>query len=134
MHIVARSFLIATVVVGFAACKGGCPKGGGEQSPTAPTEQSAAPTTPGAAELSPEQIADSLSKAVCGRIVACNKEAGTTADDCAAGMAKDLSQALPDKAKSVGKTTLDGCIAAITSASCDDLNAPTPPKGCEFME
>lgn len=132
MQSVVRVAIIATMVFGIAACKGGCQKGA-QQSPAAPEETAASGATP-AAELTPEQIADALSKAVCGRIVVCNQETGTTADDCAAGMTKDLSQALPDKAKVVSRTNLEGCVAAITSASCDDLNAPTPPKGCEFME
>ncbi len=133
MQLVTRALLITVVAVGLNACKGGCQKGADQPAGT-PTEATAPTEAPAAAELTPEQIADALSKAVCGRIVACNQEAGTTADDCAAGMTKDLAQALPDKAKTVSKATLDGCIAAINAASCDDLNAPTPPKGCEFME
>ncbi len=139
MNITTRTLCIAMLVFGLTACKGGCQKNAADQTTPTPAgqDQSAGtptPTTPGTAELTPEQIADSLSKAVCGRIVACNQEAGTSATDCAAGMTKDLAQALPDKAKTVTKTSLDGCVAAISSASCDDLNSPAPPKGCEFME
>lgn len=85
------------------------------------------------APLTPEAIADALSRAVCSRMVACNQNAGVTEADCAAGMTKDLSQALPEPARTVEKDVLDSCIESIKKASCEDLNSPTPPAGCEFM-
>ncbi|MBI2343389.1 MAG: hypothetical protein HYV02_03490 [Deltaproteobacteria bacterium] len=130
-----RIAIIFTSIAGIAACKGTCKKAGEET--TVPPEQAATAetaepsTTP---ELAPEQIADALSKAVCSRMVACNPESGVSETDCAAGMTKDLAQALPDKAKVVQKGVLEMCVAAIAAASCEDLNSPTPPKGCEFME
>jgi hypothetical protein len=133
-----KVFLILGMVVGIGACKGGCQKGDEAEAPgakeAAPTEDGAPSEALGKAELAPEQIADALSKSVCARMVACNTDAGITEADCAAGMTKDLAQALPDKAKVVSQSGLDGCIAAITKASCEDLKAPSPPKGCEFME
>ena len=113
------------VALGVAGCKGGCQKG---EEPAAPTPEETAQAT-----ISADLIADALSKAVCTRMVACNQSAGVNETDCAAGMTKDLAQALPEQAKAVNKGTLDLCTAAITKATCEELNSPNPPKGCEFM-
>lgn len=94
----------------------------------------AAKSAPAIPSMTAEDIADALSRAVCGRMVACNQNAGINEVDCAAGMTKDLAQALPEKAKTVDKPALNSCVAAIGGATCDALNSPTPPKGCEFMD
>ncbi|MBI4237430.1 MAG: hypothetical protein HY696_03295 [Deltaproteobacteria bacterium] len=101
------------------------------KAPEATTPSTAA--TPTAGGLTAEAIADSLSKAVCERMAACNQNSGLSAADCTSGMSKDLAQNLPEKAKAVDKGGLDGCVAAIAKATCDELNSPEPPKGCEFM-
>jgi hypothetical protein len=127
-----RLLSVLMLIIGIAACKGACQKGEDAPADDTPTKEEA--STPTKASLTPESIADALSKAVCARMVACNAEAGLNEADCAAGMTKDLAQALPEKAKVVAKDTLNGCIAAINKATCDDLNSPRPPKGCDFME
>ena len=88
----------------------------------------------GSGGLSLQQIAESLSKSVCERMGACDKSAGLTVADCAAGMTSDLAQALPAKAGDTTKAQLDTCLGAIAKATCEELNSPNPPKGCEFIE
>ncbi|MBI4365574.1 MAG: hypothetical protein HY543_02025 [Deltaproteobacteria bacterium] len=132
------------VGLAFAACK----KAATPPAAPAPTQEGAQTTEPGkdtgapvaAATITPEEIAGSLSKAVCARMTAC--EAGkqqpgqppVNEADCATMMSKDLSQALPEKAKAVSRDQLSTCVASITKATCEELNAPSAPKGCEFMD
>lgn len=146
MRRIASLVLVMGLMAGMAACKK-APEGTAA-APEAKTETAAAPTdaakapeattpstaaAPTAGGLTAEVIADSLSKAVCERMAACNQNSGLSATDCTAGMSKDLAQNLPEKAKAVDKGGLDGCVAAITKATCEELNSPEPPKGCEFM-
>lgn len=120
--------LVAVLGVGIAACKKK-DEAAATAGDTKPTE-AAAPQVP----LTPEAIADVLSKAVCERMVACDQNAAISVAECSSGMAKDLAQALPEKAKAVAKDVLDKCVASIAAATCESLNSPTPPAGCEFME
>lgn len=97
---------------------------------TAKTDAAAA--TPGTGGLTPQQIADAVSKSVCKRMTTCNPQGGSETD-CASGLSKDMAANLGDKAKAINQVALDGCLASITKATCDQLAAPTPPAGCEFM-
>lgn len=97
---------------------------------TAKTE--AAIATPGAGGLTPQQIADSVSKSVCKRMTTCNPQGGSETD-CVSGLSKDMAANLSDSAKSIAQAQLDTCLASITKATCEQLAAPTPPAGCEFM-
>lgn len=99
-------------------------------SDTAKTDVAVA--TPGAGGLTPQQIADAVSKSVCKRMTTCNPQGGSETD-CVTGLSKDMAANLGDKAKSINQVALDGCLASITKATCDQLAAPTPPAGCEFM-
>lgn len=97
---------------------------------TAKTE--AAIATPGAGGLTPQQIADSVSKSVCKRMTTCNPQGGSETD-CVSGLSKDMAANLSDSAKAIAQAQLDTCLASITKATCEQLAAPTPPAGCEFM-
>lgn len=135
---------IAVIAVGASACKKAATPPTGETSPTAtpatpsttpPTE--ATPPTAGTT-LPTEEIAGAISKAVCTVMTKCEKnkvegQPPVTEADCTSMMTKDLSQALPEKAKVVNKDQLSKCIAAITTASCEDLDKQSAPSGCEFM-
>lgn len=92
----------------------------------------AAIATPGAGGLTPQKIADDVSKSVCKRMTACNPQGGSETD-CVSGLSKDMAANLSDKAKSIDQAVLDSCLASITKATCEQLAAPTPPAGCEFM-
>ncbi len=89
-------------------------------------------STPGTGGLTPQQIADAVSKAVCKRMTGCNPQGGSETD-CVTGLSKDMATNLSDNAKAINQTALDTCLASITKATCDQLAAPTPPAGCEFM-
>lgn len=117
----------------------------GSEAPATDATKGPAPTTPGTppvagATLAPDEIANTLSKAVCARMTVCEQTKKTEGQppvseaDCTNMMAKDLAQALPEKAKAIGKDQLGTCVAAITKATCEELNAPSAPKGCEFMD
>lgn len=138
---------ILVLAVGMAACKKAAtpPAPGTDMTTGAPATGEAvpAPTPPTTAvppggTIAPDDIAQALSKAVCGRMSACEpKREGqppVKPEDCASMMSKDLAQALPEKAKLINRDQLTGCVAAIDKATCDELNAPTAPKGCEFMD
>lgn len=130
--------LIACAAVVATALTTGCSK----KAPEAPATPAAAPeatkteaslSTPGTGGLSPQQIADTVSKTVCKRMTACNPQGGAETD-CASGLSKDMASNLSDKAKSITQAQLDTCLASITKATCEQLAAPTPPAGCEFMD
>lgn len=146
-----RTFGIAALLVlalGVGACKKApapaAPVPGQEVPATDATKAPATtpPTTPpvAGATIPSDEIASSLSKAVCARMTACEQAKKTEGQppvsetDCTNMMAKDLAQALPEKAKAIGKDQLGTCVAAITKATCEELNAPSAPKGCEFMD
>lgn len=108
--------------------------------PTAPpatapeaTKTEAALSTAGAGGLTPQQISDAVSKAICKRMTTCNPQGGSESD-CASGLSKDMAANLSDKARAIVQTTLDTCLASVTKATCEQLAAPTPPAGCEFMD
>lgn len=137
------------LAMGIGACKKAATPPATDTTPGA-----AAPATPDAAKgetppatpptagatIPADEIAGSLSKAVCARMTACEKEKKQEGQppvseaDCTNMMTKDLAQALPEKAKAVSRDQLSGCVAAISKATCDELNAPNAPKGCEFMD
>src|SRR3989338_2859521 len=122
MRRTATLILTLGLIAGLGACKK-APEATGTTTPETKTETTApahsetgkAPdaTTPTVGGLTSEAIADSLSKAVCERMAACNQNSGLSAADCTSGMSKDLAQNLPEKAKAVDKGGLDGCVAAI---------------------
>lgn len=133
---------IVCATMASLALAGGCSK----KSATPPESQGPAPitapdaakteaavSTPGAGGLTPQRIADTVSKAVCKRMTACNPQGGTEAD-CSSGLSKDMAGNLSDKAKAIAQAQLDTCLASITKATCEQLAAPTPPAGCEFMD
>ncbi|GEM_PF-4108265 len=120
--------VLGSCVLGMIACK----KAADTTAPGDATKKTE--TAPTAAAMKAEDISDALSKAVCGRMVACNQNAGVSEADCATGMSKDLVKALPEKAKTISKATLDSCVAAIGKATCEELSSPNPPAGCDFME
>lgn len=108
----------------------------GSQAPAAAPETAkteVAVATPGAGGLTPQQIADTVSKSVCKRMTICNPQGGSETD-CATGLSKDMAGNLSDKAKAVTQAQLDTCLASISKATCEQLAAPTPPAGCEFMD
>lgn len=130
--------LIACAAIASAVVTTGCSK----KAPEAPVTPEATPeaakteaslSTPGTGGLSPQQIADAVSKTVCKRMTACNPQGGTETD-CASGLSKDMASNLSDKAKAITQAQLDTCMASITKATCEQLAAPTPPAGCEFMD
>ncbi|MBI2346969.1 MAG: hypothetical protein HYV03_08895 [Deltaproteobacteria bacterium] len=136
--------MLLVVGIGVGACKRaaqppvGEPPAAGQAAP----EQKTAPEMGApAAGILPDEIAGALSKAVCGRMTECEKakqqgqaQPPVSAEDCTNMMSKDLAQALPEKAKAINRDQLTTCVAAITKATCEELNAPTAPKGCEFMD
>lgn len=130
--------VIACAAMAASVLTMGCSK----KAPDAPEAPAAAPeatkteaalSTPGAGGLSPQQIADTVSKTVCKRMTACNPQGGNETD-CASGLSKDMASNLSDKAKAITQAQLDTCLASITKATCEQLAAPTPPAGCEFMD
>jgi hypothetical protein len=131
--------MMACAVVASTLFTMGCSK----KSPDAPTTTPAAApeaakteatlSTSGTGGLSPQQIADAVSKTVCKRMTACNPQGGSETD-CISGLSKDMAGNLSDKAKAIAQAQLDTCMASITKATCEQLAAPTPPAGCEFMD
>lgn len=126
--------------VGVIGCSKKAPEA--PASPPAATPATAAPeaakieaslSAPGTGGLSPQQIADAVSKTVCKRMTACNPQGGSETD-CASGLSKDMAANLSDKAKAIAQAQLDTCLASIGKATCEQLAAPTPPAGCEFMD
>lgn len=148
MKHVTLALAAATVVaVGFSACnKAATPPTGNAPTTVTPATPEAKdvtpPSTPApiAGRLVAEEIAGALSKAVCARMTICEKETAQQGQtppseaDCTTAMTKDLAQALPEKARTVNREQLTICVASITKASCDELKASTPPKGCEFID
>lgn len=126
--------LTACALTAAAALAMGCSKKSSETPVTGTpgADTAASVSTPGAGGLSPQQIADTVSKTVCKRMTTCNPQGGSEAD-CATGLSKDMAGNLSDAAKAITQPQLDACTAAITKASCDQLKADTPPAGCEFM-
>ncbi|PIR19874.1 MAG: hypothetical protein COV45_07805 [Deltaproteobacteria bacterium CG11_big_fil_rev_8_21_14_0_20_47_16] len=127
-------FSLCTILAA-TAFMGACSKKAADTSSEAPADMAKsdmALSTAGAGGLTPQQIADAVSKSVCKRMSTCNPKGGSEAD-CATGLSKDMASNLSDKAKAIDQTALDACIASITKATCEQLAAPTPPAGCEFM-
>ena len=118
-------FLALTIALAFGvvACKKKATTG------EAPVDAAAAKKA-----VTVDDVAEALSKAVCDRMVACEANAGLSAADCAAGLRKDLQSLPEDKATQLNQASLGKCVASITKATCEALNSPNPPEGCEFME
>ncbi len=138
------SLLIVCAIAASLAVTTGCSKKAADTTAPATTQAPAATTpeaaksdtavaTPGAGGLTPQQIADSVSKTVCKRMTTCNPQGGNEGD-CISGLSKDMATNLSDKAKSVTQAQLTTCIDAITKATCEQLSGSTPPAGCEFMD
>lgn len=126
---------LCTLTVALAlgtACSKKSPETPGAAAPDA-AKSEASLATPGTGGLSPQQIADTVAKSVCKRMTGCNPQGGSESD-CVTGLSKDMAGNLSDKAKAIAQAQLDTCLAAITKATCEQLAAPTPPAGCEFMD
>lgn len=122
--------LVATFAFSMAACS---KKESAQDTDGETATESVAATDSGEA-VSVEEIATLLSKAVCERLVTCEESAGLTAADCAAGLKKDLEGLPAEKVATIQKPMLETCVAAITKSSCEDLQQPNPPAGCEFIQ
>lgn len=141
------SLFIVCVGIASVALAAGCSKKSPEApatatAPAAPTapeaavpeaaKTEAAIATPGTGGLTPQQIADAVSKTVCKRMTGCNPQGGKEVD-CISGLSKDMAGNLSDKARSITQAQLDSCLDSINKATCEQLSASTPPTGCEFM-
>lgn len=141
------ALFIICAVVAAVALAGACSKKAAEPAVPAATETPAAApaaaapeaakteavvSTPGVGGLTPQQIADAVSRSVCKRMTTCNPQGGSETD-CVTGLSKDMAANLSDPAKAITQAAMDGCLASISKATCEQLSAPTPPAGCEFM-
>lgn len=139
------SLFIVCVSVASVALAMGCSKKSSEapatpEAATAPAatapeavKSEAALATPGAGGLTPQQIADALSKSVCKRKTTCNPGEGSESD-CVAGLSKDMANNLSDASKTITQAQLDICLAAITKATCEQFASDKPPAGCEWIQ
>ena len=84
-------------------------------------------------EIKPEDMANSLAKALCEKDKSCGTE--MNADECVKQISSGLVARLQDKErKPVDQSAFDTCVLTIQGASCDILKQEKPPAECSFLE
>jgi hypothetical protein len=134
-----RRIALLTLLAAVSVVAGaGCFKKAPDTAQPAPapvdaTKTEAALSTPGTGGMTPQQIADTMSKAVCKRMTTCNPQGGSETD-CVSGLSKDMAVNLSDKAKAITQAALDTCVGMIAKATCEQLSSDKAPGGCDFMD
>lgn len=78
-------------------------------------------------------ISESLSKALCARMVECAP--GTmTEEECVTQTTESLNQAQVEAPINANDEQLTACVEAIKKGTCEEVLGTEPPAGCEFLK
>lgn len=81
-----------------------------------------------------EKIIESIVTAMCKKMATCQPNAMPSEDFCQNTMKAALSGNKDLPKVTATQKQLDGCVASIEKAECDQLMGSKPPSGCEFLQ
>lgn len=134
--------ILVLFAVGLIGCKNGCapskekapgPEGAVEVPTAEGTTAEGVTAAPATGAPTSGDIADSISKPLCARVVACAP--GTmTESECTAETSKSLKDALDAKPVNITRDQLQACVSSINNGTCDQVMGQKAPAGCEFLD